>query len=176
LLDDPLRDGLIVAVWAFIGGGIYAAAVFWLGGALLHGASQALGGQGSYRRARHVVGFACAPLALSLLVVWPVGHRAFGGDLFRSGGVGRGRGDAAHLGAIAFGRVGARAALLGIRACTVDVGRARSRRSDCRRRRGRRTRRSSYAIPRPLELLQLVRDRVGVLFRRGTCAADVANT
>jgi hypothetical protein len=45
LLDDPVRDGLVVAIWAFIGGGVYAAAVFWLGGALVHGASQALGGQ-----------------------------------------------------------------------------------------------------------------------------------
>jgi hypothetical protein len=86
LLDDPTRDGLVVAVWAFIGGGIYGGLAFWLGGALLHGASHALGGQGSYRRARHVVAFACAPIALSLVLVWPVGVAAFGGDLFRSGG------------------------------------------------------------------------------------------
>ncbi len=86
LLDDPTRDGLVVAVWAFLGGGFYGALAFWLGGALLHGASHALGGQGSYRRARHVVAFACAPVALSLLLVWPVGLAAFGGDLFRSGG------------------------------------------------------------------------------------------
>jgi hypothetical protein len=86
LLDDPVRDGLVVAVWAFIGGGIYGALVFWLGGALVHGASHALGGQGSYRRARHVVAFASAPVALSLLLVWPVGIAAFGGDIFRSGG------------------------------------------------------------------------------------------
>src|SRR5436309_9373290 len=66
LLDDPTRDGLVVAVWAFIGGGFYGAAAFWLGGAVLHGASRALGGQGSYRRARHVVAFASAPVALSL--------------------------------------------------------------------------------------------------------------
>ena len=92
LLDDPSRDGLVVAVWAFIGGGLYGALAFWLGGALLHGASHALGGQGSYRRARHVVAFASAPMALSLLLVWPVGLAAFGGDLFRSGGSDAGRG------------------------------------------------------------------------------------
>jgi hypothetical protein len=86
LLDDPTRDGIVVAVWAFLGGGFYGALAFWLGGALLHSASRALGGQGTYRRARHVVAFACAPVALSLLLVWPIGLTAFGGDLFRSGG------------------------------------------------------------------------------------------
>ena len=85
LLDDPLRDGLVVAVWAFIGGGIYGALVFWGVGALVHGASRALGGRGSYRRARHLVAFASAPVALSLFL-WPLGIAAFGGDLFRSGG------------------------------------------------------------------------------------------
>jgi hypothetical protein len=92
LLDDATRDGLVVAVWAFIGGGLYGGLAFWLGGGLVHGASHALGGQGSYRRARHVVAFACAPLALSLILVWPVGLAAFGGDLFRSGGSDAGTG------------------------------------------------------------------------------------
>jgi hypothetical protein len=86
LLDDSTRDGIVVAVWAFLGGGFYGALVYWLGGALLHGAAHLLGGQGSYRRARHTVAFASAPVALSLLVVWPVGLAAFGGDLFRGGG------------------------------------------------------------------------------------------
>ena len=94
LLDDPLRDGLVVAVWAFIGGGAYGALVFWGGGALVYGASQALGSQGSYRRARHVVAYASAPLALSLVLVWPLGIAAFGGDLFRSGGSDAGAGGA----------------------------------------------------------------------------------
>jgi hypothetical protein len=79
-------------VWAFIGGGLYGALGYWLGGAFVHGASHALGGQGTYRRARHVVAFACAPIALSLFVLWPVGLAAFGGDLFRSGGSDAGTG------------------------------------------------------------------------------------
>ncbi len=104
LLDDPARDGLVVAVWAFIGGGFYGALGYWLGGAFVHRASRALGGQGTYRRARHLVAFACAPIALSLFVLWPVGLAAFGGDLFRSGGsdVGTG-GDVFFWSAIAFG-------------------------------------------------------------------------
>ena len=86
LLDDPARDGLIVAVWAFLGGGLYGAAVFWLGGALLYAALNALGSQGSYRRARHLLALAAAPVALSLLLLWPVKIAIYGGDLFRSGG------------------------------------------------------------------------------------------
>jgi hypothetical protein len=86
LYDDPAFDGLLVAVWAFIGGGFYGSAVYWGGGALLYAALQGLGSQGSYRRARHVVALASAPLALSLLVFWPVRIAVYGGDLFRSGG------------------------------------------------------------------------------------------
>jgi hypothetical protein len=104
LLDDPARDGLVVAVWAFFGGGFYGALGYWLGGAFVHRASRALGGQGTYRRARHLVAFACAPISLSLLFLWPVGLAAFGGDLFRSGGsdVGTG-GDVFFWSGVAFG-------------------------------------------------------------------------
>src|SRR6059036_3574098 len=117
LLDDPLRDGLVVAVWAFIGGGLYVMLVFWLGGALVHGASRALGGQGSYRRARHLVAFASAPVALSLCLVWPLGLAAFGGDLFRSGGSDAGTGGAVlYWAAIAFGAWAAVLLAIGIRA------------------------------------------------------------
>jgi hypothetical protein len=104
LLDDPTRDGLVVAVWAFIGGGLYGALAFWLGGALVHAASLALGGQGTYRRSRHVVAFAGAPVALSLFILWPIGLAAFGADLFRSGGSDAGAsGDAFFWAALAFG-------------------------------------------------------------------------
>src|ERR1051325_10546737 len=117
LLDDSSRDGLVVAVWAFIGGGLYGALAFWLGGALVHGASHALGGQGSYRRARHLVAFASAPVALSLLLVWPVGLAAFGGDLFRSGGSDAGTGGDVLLAcAIAFGVWAVVLLAIGIRA------------------------------------------------------------
>jgi hypothetical protein len=86
LMDDPELDGLLVAVWAFLGGSLYGAVAYWVLGAFLYGSSQAFGGLGSYRRARHVVAFAAAPLALALLVLWPVGVAAFGSDLFRTGG------------------------------------------------------------------------------------------
>jgi hypothetical protein len=86
LMDDPELDGLLVAVWAFLGGSLYGAVAYWVIGAFLYGSSQAFGSLGSYRRARHVVAFAAAPLALALLVLWPIGVAAFGSDLFRTGG------------------------------------------------------------------------------------------
>jgi hypothetical protein len=85
LLDDNDYDGLLVAVWAFIAGGIYGLFGYWAVGALLHGGVKALGSQGTYRRSRHVLAFAAVPLALSL-VVWPFKLALFGEDVFRSGG------------------------------------------------------------------------------------------
>jgi hypothetical protein len=93
LLDDPNFDGLSVAVWAFLGGGIYGLLVYWLGGALLYGGGSVLGGRWSYRQARHVLAFAAAPLVLMLILVWPVRLAVYGGDLFRSGGGDTGAGD-----------------------------------------------------------------------------------
>lgn len=100
LLDDPARDVLVVAVWAFIGGLIYGLAVYWIGGALVHWASGRLGSQGTYRRARHLVAFAAAPLALSLVTLWPVLLALYGGGLFHDGGRGHA---AAAWGGVAFG-------------------------------------------------------------------------
>ena len=93
VLDDVEFDALLVSVWAFLGGGIYGAfGYFLLGGLAYLGASFA-GGLGSYRRARHVVGFAATPLALSLLV-WPIRIALFGEDAFQRGGSDHGATDA----------------------------------------------------------------------------------
>jgi hypothetical protein len=117
LLDDPARDGLIVAVWAFLGGGLYAALGFLLLGALVYAAARALGGQGSYRRARHLVGFASAPVAVSLLLLWPLGLAVFGGDLFRSWGADDGTGGTIfHWAQVAFAAWGVVLLAIGIRA------------------------------------------------------------
>jgi hypothetical protein len=93
LANDPDYDGIVIAVWAFLGGIIYAVALYWVLGALLHGSARALGSRGSYRRARHVLGLAAAPLALSLVLYWPVRIAVYGQDLFRTGGTDYGRGD-----------------------------------------------------------------------------------
>ena len=101
LLDDPALDNVTVALWAFVGGALYGVVGYWIAGALVYGAARGFGSLGSYRRARHIVGFAAAPLALSLLVLWPVGLAVFGSDLFRTGGSDSGAGgevfDAAQL-------------------------------------------------------------------------------
>lgn len=98
-----LNDGssfAIVPVWAFFGGMFYALAVYWLGGGLLFGAARRLGSLGSYRRARHVLGLASAPLALALVTVWPIRAAVYGKALFFTGGDDYGRGDAIFGGVV----------------------------------------------------------------------------
>src|ERR687897_194841 len=69
------RSEPVLAIVAFAG-------YFIVGGALYLGA-RGLGSEGSFRRSRHVLGFAVAPLALSLFLLWPVQLAVFGTDLFR---------------------------------------------------------------------------------------------
>ena len=106
LLNDPSVSLIVIPVWAFLGGAIYALALYWLGGGLLFGASRRLGSLGSWCRSRHVLGLAAAPLALSLLTLWPVRIAIYGEDLFRTGGDDYGRGDAVfgglYLGVVAW--------------------------------------------------------------------------
>ena len=86
LMDDPARDGIIVAIVIFFAGGVYGAAAYWLLGGILHLAVRRFGSQGGYRRTRHLLGFALAPLALALLTYWPVRIAVEGRDLFVYGG------------------------------------------------------------------------------------------
>jgi hypothetical protein len=91
LMDDPARDGLIVAIIVFFAGGLYGLAAYWLLGGILHLCVRAFGSQGTYRRTRHLLGFAVAPLALALLTYWPIRIGVEGRDLFRYGGGDRSR-------------------------------------------------------------------------------------
>jgi hypothetical protein len=93
LLNDASMTTALIPVWAFFGGVMYALASYWLGGALLFGASRRLGSLGDYRRSRQLLGLASAPLALSLLTLWPIRIAVYGVDLFRTGGNDYGRGD-----------------------------------------------------------------------------------
>ncbi len=92
LFDDPECDAVLVVVWAIIGGTIYGALAYFGMGALLHAAARVAGSDRRYRLARHLLGYAAAPLALSLLV-WPVRAAVYGEDLFRTGGSDRGAGN-----------------------------------------------------------------------------------
>jgi Yip1 domain len=93
LLDDNRFDGWNIAVWAFLGGIVYGTLVYWLGGLLVHALASALRSGSSYRQARHLLAFAAAPIALSLLLVWPVRMAIYGEDLFRTGGSDTGTGE-----------------------------------------------------------------------------------
>lgn len=93
LLDDSDYDGLLVAVWTFVGGGIYGFAVYMLGGLALWLGVRGMGAlETDWRSARHLLAFAFAPTALSLLVVLPLRLALFGGDVFRAGGADDGTG------------------------------------------------------------------------------------
>jgi hypothetical protein len=94
LLNDPSFDTIVIPAWAFIGGAVYALALYWILGGFLWGAARGLGSLGSYRRARHLLALAATPLALSLLTLWPIRIAIYGIDLFRTGGDDYGRGDA----------------------------------------------------------------------------------
>jgi hypothetical protein len=95
VLDDPVFSNSVLAVlsWAFVGGIVYGTVVFWFGGLLVHALASALRTGSSYRQSRHLLAFSSAPLALSLLLVWPVRLAIYGDDLFRSGGSDGGRGE-----------------------------------------------------------------------------------
>lgn len=94
LLDQDLVDNslLVVAVLIFLTGGMYGAATYWLAGGLLHAGIRGAGSRGSYRRSRHILAFAAAPLVLTLVAVWPLRLAIYGRDLFRSGGSDEGLG------------------------------------------------------------------------------------
>jgi hypothetical protein len=93
LLNDPSFSVSLIPVWAFLGGVLYAVAVYWLGGWLLFAAARRLGGLGSYRRARSVLALSSAPLALALFTLWPLRIAIYGQNLFRTGGTDWGPGD-----------------------------------------------------------------------------------
>jgi hypothetical protein len=117
LYDNVEYDAPLVAVWAVIAGGIVAFAGYFLVGGALYLGSRGLGSEGTFRRARHILGFAVAPLALSLFVLWPVQLALFGTDRFRRFGSDDGAAgqvfDALQLGFAAWSAV---LLLIGVRA------------------------------------------------------------
>ncbi len=90
-LDDFGLDGVDLAVIVFLAGLLYGLVGFFAFGALVYLGEQLAESLGSYRRSRHLLAFACVPLALSL-VVWPVRLALYGEDNFRTGGSDSGTG------------------------------------------------------------------------------------
>jgi hypothetical protein len=97
LLDKPEYDPVVLAIWAFIAGGIYGVVGYLVLGFALFFGTRLFGSLGDFRRARHLVGFAVVPLALSLFVLLPVRLALYGGDTFRDGGADEGAGEAVLL-------------------------------------------------------------------------------
>jgi hypothetical protein len=96
-LDDFGLDGVDLAVIVLFASLIYGIVGYFALGALVYIGEQLADGLGSYRRARHILAFACAPLALSL-VIWPVRLALYGEDNFKSGGSDAGTGGAVFEG------------------------------------------------------------------------------
>jgi hypothetical protein len=91
IMDEPERDGLVVAVVTFIGGGLYGIAAYWIVGGALGLSLRGFGGEGQYRRTRHLIAFAAVPLVL-LIAVTLVELGVYGDDVFRTGGADEGAG------------------------------------------------------------------------------------
>jgi hypothetical protein len=103
LLDDEDFDRLLVPFWVVFAGAAEAFAAYWIGGGVFQLVLRGLGATGRSRRARHMLAFAAAPLALSLVLLWPVRLALFGSDLFREGGDDSGAANAVfELGEAAF--------------------------------------------------------------------------
>jgi hypothetical protein len=83
--DDPARAGIVIPVWLFLAGLLVGIFNYWIGGGVLFVALNLLGGEGSYRRSRHLLALAAVPIALSLVLL-PVRLALYGEDVFRSGG------------------------------------------------------------------------------------------
>ena len=94
LLDDSNYDGVLIAIWTFVAGGLYGAVGYFLVGFGVFFGARLVGSLGTFRRERQLVAFAATPLALSLVVLLPLRLALYGGDTFRSGGADHGAGDA----------------------------------------------------------------------------------
>jgi hypothetical protein len=97
LLDNPEYDAVNLALWIFIGGGIYGAVCYFLFGFALFFGATLMGSQGTFLRARQTVAFAAVPLALSFLLVLPLRVALYGGDTFHAGGADEGAGETVVL-------------------------------------------------------------------------------
>ncbi len=116
LYDDPLYDVPTLLVWIVFAGAFVAFTGYFLVGGALYLGTRGLGSEGTFRRARHLLGFAVAPLALSALLLWPLGVAAFGTDLFRRGGGDDGAGgDVFYASSLAFSAWSLALLLVGVR-------------------------------------------------------------
>jgi hypothetical protein len=86
LKRDYSLDGLNIAVIVLFAGAVYGFFGYWLIGWTLSRGIKSLGGTARAHLCRHVLAYSLAPLALSLVLVWPVRLALYGTDLFKDGG------------------------------------------------------------------------------------------
>ena len=86
LFDNFAIDGITVFVIVIFAGAIYGFFGYWLLGFTLSRGIAALKGTARAHLCRHVLAYSLAPLALSLVLIWPVRLALYGGDLFKAGG------------------------------------------------------------------------------------------
>jgi hypothetical protein len=98
ILDSPEYDAALLAIWAFIAGGLYGFVGYFVLGFGVYFGVRLFGSLGDFRRARQTVGFALVPLAGSLLLTVPLRLAVYGGDTFRGGGADEGVGGDVLLG------------------------------------------------------------------------------
>jgi hypothetical protein len=102
LLNDPQFDALLVLVWAVVAGAGHGAVAYFLVGGVVYLAASFAGGLGTYRRARHLLGYASVPVALTVLLA-PVRVALYGEDAFRRRGADEGATGTAILDALEAG-------------------------------------------------------------------------
>jgi hypothetical protein len=102
LYDEALQrgtklDGLDLALLTFVTGCISGVFGYYVVGGALWLGTRGMGSVEGWRHARHIVAFACVPLAFSVPVLVPLGIAAFGEDRFREGGSDSGAGGTIFL-------------------------------------------------------------------------------
>jgi hypothetical protein len=92
LFSDYAIDSLNLIVIVIFAGAIYGFFGYWLLGWTLSRGIAGLHGSARAHLCRHVLAYSLAPLAFSLLLVWPVRLALYGGALFKDGGADSGTG------------------------------------------------------------------------------------
>jgi hypothetical protein len=92
ILDDSDYDPVLLAMWAFVAGGVYGAVGYFVFGFVLFFGARLFGSLGDFKRERQIVAFAAVPVALSLLALLPLRLALYGGDTFHAGGADEGTG------------------------------------------------------------------------------------
>lgn len=89
LLNDPEFDALLLLVWAVVAGAGQGVVAYFLVGGVVYLAASFAGSLGTYRRARHLLGYAAVPVGLTVLLA-PLRVALYGEDAFRRRGADEG--------------------------------------------------------------------------------------